>query len=242
MKAFKNQKHNLHDHAYYIFCSKPCNDWIFYCPRGGLNQWYTVVRREICDACTLLADTLILVGNADHGLVQEVSVLQLWRRMFNTIQLNPTLNKQEWIRLASRGCSHELQKCAEFMTDFVLKHSDVDGSVLSELERYEQRIASSRKIPPTLFRQLGDVPIHILRGPWVIAMLKAIMRAPNCYQPSLFSTADVTEGKLTSLKDNTASSASYIASARLYLKAHLVPAKITDAIAVKLIDDLELLC
>ena len=128
------------------------------------------------------------------------------------------------------------------MTEFVLKHSDVDGSVLSELEQYEQRIASSRKIPHTLFRQLGDVPPHILRSPWVIAMLKAVMSAPNCYQPTLFATADVTEGKLTSLKDNTASAASYIASARLYLKAHLVPAKMTGAIASKLIDDLELLC
>ena len=190
----------------------------------------------------MLADTLILVGNADHGLVQEVSNLQLWRRMFNTIQLDPSLEKQEWITRASRGCSHELQKCSEFMTDFVLKHSDVDGSVLSELERYEQRIASSRKIPPTLFRQLGDIPVHIIRGPWVIAMLKACMSAPNCYQPSLFSTADVTEGKLSSLKETTASGVSYIASARLYLKAHLVPTKMTDAIATKLIDDLELLC
>ena len=190
----------------------------------------------------MLADTLILVGNADHGLVQEESVLQLWRRMFNKIQINPSLEKQEWIKHASRGCSHELQNCAEYMTDFVLKHSDVDGSVLSELERYEQRIASSRKIPPTLFRQLGDIPPHVLRSTWVVAMLKAVMSAPNCYQPSLFATADVTESRLTSLKDQTASAVSFIASARLYLKAHLVPVKMSNLIAEKLIDDLELMC
>ena len=203
------------------------------------SEWYIVIRAEICEACPKLADTLIHLGNADHGLIQEVSIFQVWRRMFNLIQDDPELDEAEWVKQSARGFSHEMGRCAEFMTQFVIRHSDTDGGMLAELERFEQRIASSRKIPSTLFRQLGDIPPHVLRRTWSVPLIKAVLSAPKSFQLSLFTTQDISEAKLNGMKEDIASATGYIASAKLYIKAHLVPQKMSELVGQKLIDDLE---
>ena len=197
---------------------------------------------EICEAYPALIGTLSHVGNADHGLVTEVGFSQLWRKMYNMKIAAPGMTNGEWVERAKRGFAHSLARLAEFMPDFVLKHSDADGSIISEIERYEQTLTSQRKIPGSLFRQLGDVESHIMKPLLITAMVKAMMSAPMEFKPCLFSLQECTTQrfKAANMPSDIKVLCDYITSAQAYITAHIIPSKLTWLKGKEALDKLDI--
>ena len=207
---------------------------------GDSNTLYIVMRRELCEACPLLIQTLCHVGNADHGLVTDVGFSQLWRRMYNVKIAEPELQAEQWVERAKRGFAHALARLAEFMPEFVLRHSDADGSVIVGIERYEQTLNTSRKIPGSIFRQLGDIEAHILKPSLLMAMIKAMMSAPKEFQPCLFTPTEISLTKLKPIAGEIKIVIDMIKSAQQYIDAHLVPAKLNRVTGPKALDKLDI--
>ena len=200
---------------------------------------YTVIRSEIIEACPILVDIFSRVGNADHGLFVEVSSIQLWRRMYAIKVDNPAISDESWIERAKCGHSHGLAKITEFMTKFVIEHSD-DGSIIEKLEEFEAARKVTRKLAGPLFKQLGEIPSHILKGPWLSAMLKAALVAHKNYVANgLFSPSDLSSRKISDLKADIQEALQIIEGARRYCAAHLIGTKMTQRESKKLIDELD---
>ena len=178
------------------------------------------------------------VGNADHGLFTEMSPIAFWRRMYDLKLDSTDMTDEVWIERAKRGNAHELAKLAEFMTKFVCEHTDT-GDILHTLEEFEASQKHTRKLTGSMFKAIGDVPSHALKGPFLAAMLKAALTASKTYATGLFAPSDMTTKKIQDLKPIQMRTMRVFDGAKTYLAAHLVGAKITKRDASKLINELD---
>ena len=97
----------------------------------------------------------------------------------------------ELVSRVTRGISRELAKEAPFLPQFVSVWSGgKEGSVLQEIERWEQSNQIKRKLKGADLKQMAGLPVHKFRK-WVPAMLKASIVAPKEFlQTGLWTAAD----------------------------------------------------
>ena len=164
---------------------------------------YSVIDHDLVELCPRLMETLCKTGNANHGTHRTETALQACKGMHQTIKENPTMQKEEIIKLACMDKLPGYEHDAECFYEFTIKWagSKNDPWILDQLEAYERLLGNKRKMNPQDLLRFSTIALPDAQE-YIIGLLKAMLNAPPEFYADGYATV-FTPGDISSLVSPT---------------------------------------